>query len=223
VELILVRHAQPDWSPGRRVSNDPTLTPLGSTQAGLLTTRGWGRVDAVWVSPMRRALDTVRPLAAHLGMEPVVHPWLAEIQPASEWEGSPLDELEEVFRTANLRTVEELWEGMPGAESFRDFHRRVSTGMDATLAGLGLSRLDGPHLWQGDADVRVVVVAHGGTNAVVLGHLLGVETTPWEWDRFDSAHTAVATVTTRPIAHGTAFGMTGFGDTHHLPPEMVTR
>jgi broad specificity phosphatase PhoE len=206
------------------VSNDPILTELGLAQAARLCDRRWGRVDELWVSPMRRARQTAEPLARLLGIEPIVHDWMAEIRPADEWDGSPIDELEHVFDNMNLRPVDELWDGMPGQESFRDFHRRVTLSLESEVAAAGLGALDGETgLWTADCDRTVVFVAHGGTNAVAIGYLLGAEPKPWEWDRFDSAHTSVATLTTRPIAHGTAFGMIGFGDVTHLDPDMVTR
>jgi broad specificity phosphatase PhoE len=225
MRVIVVRHGQPDWSPGGLVSNDPVLTELGHAQAERLVDRRWGKVDHLWVSPFARARQTVAPLEHLLGMEAEVHDWMAEIGPDAAWEGSPIDELEEMFANITRRTISELWEGMPGdgAETFRDFHIRVTEGLQASFAGLGIERLDDSQLWSEGPDETVVLVAHGGTNAVVIGHLLGIEPTPWEWDRFDSAHTSVATMTARPIAHASAFGMMGFGDVTHLDPDMVTR
>ena len=69
----------------------------------------------------------------------------------------------------------------------------------------------------------LVIVAHGGTNAVLLGVLLGLEAVPWEWDRFLWQHTSVAVVTTHRVADGRAFGLRSFGDVSHLPADMVTR
>ncbi len=224
MRIILVRHGQPDWSPGGLVSNDPVLTELGVAQAERLADRRWGHVDHLWVSTLTRARQTAIPIEQHLGIEAEVHPWMAEIGPAEAWDGSPIDELEEMFADINRRAIDDLWQGMPGAESFRDFHLRVTTGLEAALADVGISKVDDDSgLWTEGPDVTVVLVAHGGTNAVAIGHLLGVDPTPWEWDRFDSAHTSVATLTTRPIAHAAAFGMMGFGDVTHLDPDMVTR
>jgi broad specificity phosphatase PhoE len=224
MRIILVRHGQPDWSPGGLVSNDPVLTELGEAQAARLTDRRWGHVDRLWVSTLTRAKRTAIPIEKHLGVEAEIHPWMAEIGPAEAWDGSPIDELEEMFARVNRRTIDDLWDGMPGAESFREFHLRVITGLEAALAGVGITKVDDDSgLWTEGPDLTVMLVAHGGTNAVVIGHLLGVEPTPWEWDRFDSAHTSVATLTTRPIAHAVAFGMMGFGDVTHLDPDMVTR
>jgi broad specificity phosphatase PhoE len=39
VEIMLIRHGQPDWGPGGKVSNDPVLTELGIAQARRLATR----------------------------------------------------------------------------------------------------------------------------------------------------------------------------------------
>lgn len=224
MELTLVRHGQPDWNPGDRVSNDPDLTQLGQAQAEALAARPWPAVDELWVSPMLRARRTATPLAEALGVDPLIRDWLAEINPPPVWEGSPIDELAELIATMHLRSITEMWDGLPGGESFRDFHRRVTAGLEGALAEIGTRRLeDGfPHLWEPPPPRRTMIVAHGGTNAVILGHLLGLDPTPWEWDRFDSAHASCATVTTREIAHGAAFGMTRFGDVGHLRPEMVT-
>jgi probable phosphoglycerate mutase len=163
-------------------------------------------------------------LERSFGIEAEVMSWMAEIGPADAWEGSPYDELAKELEDANMRTVEELWGGMPGAESFRDFHIRVTDGVRKELAGFGVQpSIDHPGLWDGDPDLSVVLVAHGGTNAVVTGHLLGVEPTPWEWDRFDSAHASVITLVTRPVAQKSAFGLMTFGDVTHLDADMVTR
>jgi probable phosphoglycerate mutase len=115
---------------------------------------------------------------------------------------------------------------MPGGEDFRDFHQRVVSGLEATLADKGLQEAGtDPRLWSIDRDdeYRIVLVAHGGTNAVVLGHLLGMAPTPWEWDRFELPHTGVARIVTLPIAHAHAFSLRVFGDITHLEAEMVTK
>jgi probable phosphoglycerate mutase len=175
---------------------------------------------------MHRALETAAPIAETTGLAPVVHAWAHEIRNPDQWEGSPIDEIKNAWIDANLRPISDLWDGMPGGETFRDFHQRVVTGLEAAMAQLGITRLDDghPHLWNvPDDDRRVVLVAHGGTNAVVIGHLLGAEPTPWEWDRFESPHTGVARLSTLSIAHGRAFSLRVFGDVSHLDPEMVTK
>ncbi len=226
--LRLIRHAEPAYVVDRTLFNNPELTARGHRQAKLLATRDWGRVDELWVSPMVRAQQTVAPIAEALGLEPVIRDWMHEIRVPDDWEGSPVERYAEVFEQLNLRAITELWEGIPGGESFRAFHERVTRGLAGTLRGYGAEPVvtdeGDPDLWSQPDDVSVLFIAHGGTNAVTLGHLLGASPTPWEWDRFDSAHTSVATLHTRQVAHAVAFGMTGFGDVSHLlGAEEVTR
>jgi probable phosphoglycerate mutase len=227
VLLRLIRHAEPAYVVDGTLYNNPELTARGHEQAKLLAARDWGRVDELWVSPMVRAQQTAAPLGERLGLTPTTNDWMHEIMTPADWEGSPVDQLEAMFAEFNLRTIEELWDGLPGGESFRDFHKRVTNGLDAALRAHGAEPIvtedEHPDLWSEPDDVSIVFVAHGGTNAVTLTHLLGAEPTPWEWDRFDSAHTSIAALRTRRVAHAVAFGMTAFGDTSHLPPGEVTR
>ena len=54
---------------------------------------------------------------------------------------------------------------------------------------------DDPALWRmAEPDRHVVIVAHGGTNAVVIGYLLGIQPVPWEWERFVSYHASASTL-----------------------------
>ena len=228
MELILVRHGLPDWAPDSRARNDPHLSDLGHRQATRLAdiSKRWGPVDEIWMSPMHRARETAAPIGEATGVEPVVHDWAHEIRNPDAWEGSPIEEIKNEWIDANLRPISELWDGMPGGETFRDFHQRIIAGLEGALGGLGITRLDDghPHLWNVPDDERkVVLVAHGGTNAVVIGHLLGAEPTPWEWDRFESPHTGVARLSTLTIAHGRAFSLRLFGDVSHLEPGTVTK
>ena len=227
MDLYLVRHGQPDWAPNRRARNDPSLTPLGRRQAELVAERlaALGPVDHLWVSPMRRAQETVGPISDRLEVEPEVQDWLQEINNPPGWEGEPVEEVERILRESSLRTIEELWEGWPGGESFRDFHMRVVHGLTHGLETLGIRPLDGrqPQLWKvDDPQRRLVVVAHAGTNAVALGHLLGLEPVPWEWERFRQPHTGVSRLTTIRISDGWAFSLRQLGDVSHLALDEVT-
>ncbi|HET8796256.1 MAG TPA: histidine phosphatase family protein, partial [Thermoanaerobaculia bacterium] len=68
-----------DSSPG------PGLSPLGIAQAKLVAARlaGMGKFDAIYASPMTRAYETARVIAAELGMTVEVLPDLAECTPAT--------------------------------------------------------------------------------------------------------------------------------------------
>jgi broad specificity phosphatase PhoE len=73
--IIVVRHAE-------KVTDndgDPPLTPVGEARAALLTrmfgdARAPGHIDAIYVSPTLRNRMTAAPLAARLGLTPIIAP-----------------------------------------------------------------------------------------------------------------------------------------------------
>ncbi len=80
-----------------------------------------------------------------------------------------------------------------------------------------------PHIWDVDQDPgRLIVVGHAGTNAVAIGYLLGLEPTPWEWERFVSPHASISRLRTKPLAGGHVFGLRSFGDVAHFAADDVT-
>jgi probable phosphoglycerate mutase len=225
VELVFIRHGQPEWDRDGRTVQDPRLTDVGKEQADRLGEAFRARpVDRLRVSPLVRALETASPRAEALSLEPEVLPWLAEIA-SPAWEGTPSEAVEEIFATARAKPLVEQWDGLPGGESFRAFHRRVTDGLAGLLEDLGCERLTPfPPLWRlPDPGPRVVVVAHAGTDAVCLGHLLGIDPVPWEWERFVSFHASVSVVQPMPIADAHSFSLFRFSDTSHLPPSLHTR
>jgi hypothetical protein len=63
----------------------------------------------------------------------------------------------------------------------------------------------------------IVVVAHGGTNAVLLTHLLDVRPVPWEWLRFESQLAAYSVAEARPIGpRGSVWSLQNFNEVDHL-------
>jgi probable phosphoglycerate mutase len=83
---------------------------------------------------------------------------------------------------------------------------------------------DPTQLWQVAApDEKLVVVAHGGTNAVALGFLLGAEPTPWEWERFVLGHASLAALESMPLGGGHILSLRSFNDQEHIPIDMRTR
>jgi broad specificity phosphatase PhoE len=226
MDLFLLRHAQPRWSEDGVSRVDPGLTTLGRAQAEAAAERlATVRFDEVLVSTATRAVETAAPLLDRLDRSvPITSsPWLHEIRNDPAWEGSPSDEVERIFADARVRSREEWWDGLPGGESFRDFHRRVVTGLDQQLARYGVHR-DDQGLWNvpEEAPKRVLAIAHAGTNSVVLGHLLGLEPEPWEWERFASDHASLAWLRTAPIASGHIFGLQRFSDVEHLGDDQIT-
>jgi broad specificity phosphatase PhoE len=226
MDLFLLRHGQPRWSEDGVSRVDPGLTELGRAQAEAAAARlARIRFDEVLVSTATRAIETAEPLLARLdpSVQVTSAPWLHEIRNDPTWDGSPSDEVERIFADARVRSREEWWDGLPGGESFRDFHRRVVAGLDAQLGIYGVVR-DAEGLWTvpDHAPERILAVAHAGTNSVVLGHLLGLDPEPWEWERFASDHASLAWLRTSSIAGSHIFGLQRFSDVEHLADDQIT-
>jgi broad specificity phosphatase PhoE len=224
MELVLVRHAQPEWARDRTAQVDPGLTTVGREQATLAAGRlAAEEFDRILVSTATRARETAAPILQRLALTRAdERPWLHEIHMPAAWEGTPSEEVGRALAQARGRPRDEWWDGLPGGESFRDFHARVTQGLVEELAALGVHR-DAAGLWHvPDGSPRLLLVAHAGTNSVVLGHLLGLDPEPWEWERFASDHASLTVLRSTPIAGGHIFSLQRFSDVGHLPPDLIT-
>jgi broad specificity phosphatase PhoE len=218
--LTLLRHGEPDWAPaGGATVADPGLTPYGHAQedavAHALARR---RIDAIYASPYRRAQETAAPLAKLCGVIPITVPDLAEI--GVRFEGLTQEAVDRVFVEAARRPLDEHWEGWPGGERFTDFHARVTRGIGKLLDRHAIrpSRRSDFTVWSMPPDPpSIVIVAHGGTNAVLLTHLLDVRPVPWEWLRFESALAAYSVVQARALGgNGHVWSLQNFNELDHL-------
>lgn len=213
-----MRHAQPAWvdRDGLGVAN-PGLTRLGVRQAKQVAERLGGEAfDEILVSPMVRARQTAAPIADMIGLEPVVVSGLAEIT-APDWEGTPVEEVARIFRERRRRPLDEWWDGFPGGESFRQFHDRVTRTILEVLAERRVFPHAQPQLWTLESDPgRLVIVAHGGTDAVALGSLLGLEPVPWEWERFVSPHASIARIKAVSLAGAHILALASFAEVDHV-------
>lgn len=221
MRITLIRHAQPDWTPNGVPSNNPALTPHGRDQAESLGRRvaGWS-IDQLLVSPMLRCRETAEAIEMTTGMVPEVAPWLEEIR-APEWSKMPRHQVAGYFERLKARSPDDWWEGLPGGESFGEFADRISAGLEAFLAEIGMRRMS-TMFEPFDDDRRVVMVAHGGTNSVIVGRLLGIDLVPWQWERFPLQHTSVTILDTVDLAGGTAFALRRFSDVAHLHADART-
>jgi probable phosphoglycerate mutase len=66
------------------------------------------------------------------------------------------------------------------------------------------------------------MVAHAGTNSVLICHLLGLDPTPWEWERFVIGHASVTRLVSTEMGDGHTFCLNRLSDHEHLPNEERT-
>ena len=139
--------------------------------------------------------------------------------------GQAAEHAQEAYRELLARPSLERWTGLEGGESVRDFADRVALGVDWFMEQRGATRSDGglPVWKMTNADIRVALVAHAGTNSMAIGHLLGVEPVPWQWERFQLFHTSITRLETFELGDGHAFGLTRLGNAEHLGHDDRTR
>ena len=225
MELVFVRHGQPAWvHDGLNVENPP-LTELGHRQAvNVAEALSDEHFDEVLVSPLTRARQTAAPLLTAQGRPEIIAPWLQEIgDPA--WHGTPASHAQEQYKELMARPSHERWTGLEGGESVRGFADRIAAGVVGFLGERGGVRAPGDlPVWHLDnPDLRIALVAHIGTNSMALGHLLGVDPVPWQWERFQLFHASITRLETFELGDGHAFGLSYLGNADHLHVDDRTR
>jgi broad specificity phosphatase PhoE len=161
--LLLIRHAEPDAAALGRCCGrlDVPLGDAGRRHArALAEALREPALAAVYASPLARALETARPVAAAHGLAPVACDALRELD-FGDVDGLRFEEIEagwpDVFR-AWTETPETVC--FPGGESLGDLRARVLPAVAALRAR-----------HEGEA---IAVVAHAGVLRVVLAEALGL-------------------------------------------------
>jgi broad specificity phosphatase PhoE len=165
MELVLVRHALPvridathDGAPA-----DPGLAEQGVTQAARVPAALAGdRIDAVYSSPARRALETAEPLAVALGAQVVVEPGIAEFD-AADPSYVPVVELK--------ASGDPRWHRLVAGDLYSDavdpaeFRARVVEAVERIAAA--------------HPGGRAVLFTHSGAVNAYAGHVLAQERSIW--------------------------------------------
>lgn len=163
LRMILVRHARTPWNREGRFQGgqDIALSEEGRMQAEAV-----GRaladhpLQAVYSSPLRRALETAAPIAAPHRLAVQAHPAFAEMA-FGRWEGLTASEIQALDLEDYRRWLEEPHRALvPGGERLDEVRERV-------LAGLG--DLRARHAGQ-----TVALVGHGVSSRVLVLEALGL-------------------------------------------------
>jgi len=228
MDIIFIRHGQPQWAVDGLSQHDPHLTDLGREQAELsamrISTDDKAPAAELIASPALRTQQTAAPISRETDLNIETIEGLLEIQ-MPDWRGVTEEAVIKIFRSTRNRTPDEWWDGLPGGESFRDFHDRVTNSLDTLLADRGITRnVQDPRLWDvANNPGRIVIVAHGGTNSVCLAHLMGAPPSPWEWEKFVLFHASFARVKFIPLAGAHVPSLRTFNDQDHIPIALRSR
>jgi len=110
--FYFLRHGETAWNAEGRLCGrtDVPLSDVGRRQAQLLARRLKPiLVDALYSSPLGRALETARLIGAVIGREPVVDRRLAELNYGA-WEGTTFEEIKRTFPA-----IYRAWDADPGS------------------------------------------------------------------------------------------------------------
>jgi probable phosphoglycerate mutase len=161
--VMLIRHGRSaDVVPGTPEAHDPELHDIGRRQVRALAGRlAETRIDAVYSSRLKRAVETARPLADARHLDLNVIDDLEEVR-LGEWANG------EFRRRAAVRDPEWVawsrtgrWDGIPGCEGDEAFRRRIRRSVEEAISAHPVG--------------TIAVVAHGGSINAYLAEVLGIE------------------------------------------------
>jgi probable phosphoglycerate mutase len=200
-ELLLVRHGQQSFDPNGPVAQllDPPLSELGYRQARLVAMRlSTERIDAVYASPLQRALATGREIARHHRLDPIV---LKDLQEVGVFRDIPPDRtpVDYIGRMVLMGTRQRMireksWDIYPYSEPSAEFRRRVINAIEGIIAT--------------HPNQRVVIACHGGVINAYAGYVIASA-----YDMFfRPAHTSI-----NIVAAGDGIrALYRLNDVHHL-------
>lgn len=161
--LYCARHGESTYNLEGRLqgqSDAPRLSSLGQKHAAALAaTLSQLEIDAIYASPLARAMETAQPLADRLKLPIQTDDRLKEIN-IGVFQGTLAAELADRFpqEAARWRSQDPDYR-IPGGESRRDLMLRASTAFQDIFAA---------------GHRQVIVVAHGGVLAAAFKALIGV-------------------------------------------------
>jgi phosphoserine phosphatase len=147
--IYLARHGESDWNAANRFQghSDRPLTDLGREQARALADLVAGEnVEAIYASPLSRALETARIVAARTGLAVVEDEGLREVDTGS-WSGLSRAEVQERYPEGFERWTSG-GAGWEDGESYEEMAERVLAAVNRIAAA--------------HPGGRVLLVSHGG-------------------------------------------------------------
>jgi 2,3-bisphosphoglycerate-dependent phosphoglycerate mutase len=207
-EILLVRHGE---SAPYRVGTphplvdgqgDPPLDPEGERQAVLVADRliSTGEpISAIYVTTMQRTHQTASPLAAALGLTPIVEADLREVH-LGEWEGGEYRRrMAEFGPIAQQVFAEGRWDAIPGAESTEAFAERITAG---------IQRIASSH-----PDQVVAAFVHGG----VIAQIIAAATSAKSFGFVGADNASISHI----VVTDQTWVVRCFNDTSHLSPTFT--
>jgi len=199
-EVILARHGETEWNIGEvfRGRLDIELNQTGIKQAELLAEYLSNlKIDAIYSSPLKRALATAEIIATYYKLNVEIAPGLIDFD-YGKWQGLPHQEVKDKYKKLYAE-----WINSPekvkilGGESLNDVRKRATGVVDNVIA-----KYEG----------TVILVSHRVVNKVLICALLGLDNSHFWNIRLDTCG-----ITTF-IYENERFILTKHNDTSYLKP-----
>lgn len=178
---------------------DPHLHPDGVEQAERMAERLASTAEsiaAVYVTKLTRTHQTAAPLAARLGLDPIVDPDLHEVF-LGDWEGGEFRRrVADGDAVAQEMYRQQRWDVIPNGEPAADFEARVRRGIERIAAA--------------HPDQLVAVVVHGG----VIGQAMNIASGATGFTFNGAANGSITHLVVEP----TRWVVRCYNDTGHLWP-----
>jgi broad specificity phosphatase PhoE len=197
-KLILVRHGETAWNVEKifRGRTDVNLDEVGIKQAGLLGKylSNW-ELEAIYSSPLKRALDTANTIARYQKVSVQIAEGLIDFD-YGEWQSLPEQEVKRLYPA-----LLDEWHNnphkvrMPGGESLEDVRRRATEVVNDVLSKYQDS---------------VLLVSHRVVIKVLICSLLGLDNS-----HFWNINQDIGGITIFNYVDG-RFVLTRHNDTSHL-------
>ena len=234
--ILVVRHAEPEWSSDIEDPNNPPLTALGVEQAkiagqyiNILKNMNL-TFNTIWHSDLLRSIQTAEIISEQLENTSHLYKqtWLNEVtlKDTSGIEEYTKNKAEEQFLSMSL---DRWYEGLPGTENFTDHRENLLPNFYNSLQSFGVNKTSEntrngvETVWDIETEENLIIVGHGGTNSVILTELLDIPFKPWSVLSFGIDHASIATIVSVPVDKHQLFRLHKLNDTHLLTPDKVTR
>ena len=219
MEIVLIRHGQPEWMVNDVYQQNPNLSALGHKQAELSSTIFEPEsINELWVSPLNRAQQTHQPFVdKNIAKEIFVFDWLQEMEDEEEISlyGKSTDEIMAFFEKRNTQSFEEWTEG-PHGVYMKTYREKIISNLEEQLEQRGVVCTDDTYDRQftisDDSPEKLMIISHAGTMSVLLSYFLNMDHYAWTWRKFLPRHTGHTRLRSTSISGGNFFRLKEFNN-----------
>ena len=220
MEIVLIRHGQPDWGSGVDIyTKNPGLTDLGKLQSEKSSSVfEKNEMDELWVSPLKRAQETFTPFEdKKIAKSTYTYEWLQEMHDEEEQAlyGKSKEEVMAFFAQRNSQSFED-WAETSHGKHMEVFSKNIVSNLEVELGNRGVVSLDAKYDRRFDLSKtivdRLMIISHAGTMSVLLSYFLNMPLYPWTWRKFLPRHTGHTFLRSTEISSGHFFRMKEFNN-----------